>query len=172
MNKLTTTLAGFALVAGASIAPAFAQGAPLVPTTGNYFNNVGFSFTEPTPTTFAITNIAAFFNPTAGPSATPGLLSLTGTELGTTSGYTNVNLTFTPTGGTLTTETLNFLTVATNPFTGSTVFSGGPDSVGNNITLNSGSPVPEASTVLSFGALLALGGLAVLRRKSAVQNAA
>ena len=32
-------------------------------------------------------------------------------------------------------------------------------------------PVPEASTVVSFGALLALGGLAVLRRKS-VQNAA
>jgi hypothetical protein len=173
MNKLTTTLAGFALVAGASIAPAFAQGAPLVPTTGNYFNNVGFSFTEPTPTTFAITNIAAFFNSAATSTLTPGLLSLTGTELGTTSGYTNVNLTFTPTGSTKTSvETLDFITVATNPFTGSTVFSGGPDSVGNNITLNSGSPVPEASTVLSFGALLALGGLAVLRRKSAVQNAA
>ena len=32
-------------------------------------------------------------------------------------------------------------------------------------------PVPEASTVVSFGALLTLGGLAVLRRKS-VKNVA
>jgi hypothetical protein len=171
MNKLTTTLAGLAFVAAVSIAPAFAQGAPLVPTTGNYFNNAPFTFTM-TPTTFNITNIAAFFNPTMSTTATAGLLSLTATEIGTTSGYTNGVLTFAPTGGATTTETINFFTVAKNPFTDSTVFSGGPDSAGNNFTLNSGSPVPEASTVLSFGALLALGGLAVLRRKSAVQNAA
>lgn len=164
MNKLTTTLAGLALVAGASIAPAFAQGSFTTP--GPFV----FSFA---PSTFTVSNIAVTFNPMSGGTSVMGLLSLTGgTEVGTSNFYTGTALTFTG-GGTTVTDTGLTSIVSQNPLSGQyTITSNGPSAAGNSYVLANGAPVPEASTVISFGALLALGGLAVLRRKSVVKNAA
>ena len=66
------------------------------------------------------------------------------------------------------TAPLNF-TYNNVPGVGASIASIGAASDGT--TFNLVQAVPEASTVVSFGALLALGGLAVLRRKS-VKNAA
>ena len=170
MNKLATTLAGLALVAGASIAPAFAQ--------GNFTANGPFVFSfVGTPgvagSSFAVNNISAFFNPTSGGASVLGQLSLTnGKEVGTTSYYTGTSLSFTGGGTTIMDSGLTSI-VTQNPMTGFfTITNAGTAPSGNTYVLANGAPVPEASTVISFGALLALGGLAVLRRKSVVKNAA
>ncbi|KAA6407033.1 MAG: hypothetical protein FRX48_09099 [Lasallia pustulata] len=130
-----------------------------------------FSFA---PSTFTVSNIAVTYNPLAtGSTPIMGLLSLTGgTEVGTSNFYTGTALTFTG-GGTTVTDTGLTSIVSQNPLSGQyTITSNAPSAAGNSYVLANGAPVPEASTVISFGALLALGGLAVLRRKSVVKNAA
>ena len=171
MNKFTTTLAGLALVAGASIAPAFAQGTITSPASFTTPGPFVFSFA---PSTFSVINQAATYNPLST-STMPltGLLSLTGgKEVGTSNFYTNTLLTFTSGSTTFTEDSFTSI-VSQNPLTGLyTITNAGTQPSGDTYVLANGAPVPEASTVISFGALLALGGLAVLRRKSVAKNAA
>lgn len=166
MNKITTSiLAGVALAAIAA-APASAQ---------NAFTNIGntlpaFSF-GPGNTTYSLANAAAAFNPSTG-SSIAGNLSLMGSGLvaGSTYNYTTTALTFVPNGGgtTLTETGPTNVTLFGNSITFSALDGGfsGSGNTGDRLNLSYAAPVPEASTVISFGALLALGGLAVLRRKS------
>ena len=164
MNKLTTTLAGLALVAAASAVPAFAQGS---------FTTSNFTFSFTPANSFTVANQLVSYNPLGTTTTSTGFLTLTGgTELGTAPVYSGVSLSFSPTlGGTPTvTDVIPFATLVSTP--AGYMLGGGPTAAGDSINLNGGAPVPEASTVLSFGALLALGGFAVLRRKTAVQNAA
>ena len=163
MNKLATTLAGLALVAGASIAPAFAQ---------NFSANGPFTFTF-SPTVLAVNNIAASYNQVSGPTIL-GTLSLTGGKSTNGTTFTGNTLTFTGTSGGTFTDTETNVTAFVNSFGNGTFLISGAVPTGT-FTLLPGTataPVPEASTVISFGALLALGGLAVLRRKSVAKNAA
>ncbi len=171
MNKITTSiLAGVALAAIAA-APASAQ----VP---NSFTNVGntlpaFSF-GPNNSTYSLTKAAAAFNPGNGGTSTIGTLSLMGSGLvaGSTYNYTTTALTFVPNGGGTTFAETGPTNVTL--FGNSVTFSaldGGFSGSGNtadrlNLAYQTVPAVPEASTVISFGALLALGGLALLRRKS------
>lgn len=175
MNKLTTTLAGLALVAGASIAPAFAQ--------GNFFTPGPFQFSFlPSPgipgSSFAVTAIPVSYNALSGGSTVLGTLSLFGgSEQDGGSLYTGTKLSFTPAGGTAptVTDTFNYVVVANTGAQGYGIANFGVGAQGSTFNLIQGTPtpaVPEASTVISFGALLALGGLAVLRRKSVAKNAA
>ncbi len=165
MNKLTSTLAGLALVAGASIAPAFAQGA---------FSNLGlptfvFSFT---PTGFTATNQLVNFNPANGGVKTTGLLSLTGSGSSSSPLFTNTMLSFVPSsGGAGFTDTVPQTFINSLGNGNFSIASVNASSAGDQYNLTAAA-VPEASTVLSFGALLALGGLAVLRRKSVAKSAA
>ena len=164
MNKITTSLAGQALVAGASIAPAFAQGA---------FNNIGlptFVFTF-TPTGFSAVNQIVNYNPVVGGLGTQGTGFLTLTSsMGTGALFQNTTLSFSQGGTTLFTDTVPNTTIVPVGNTYSIASVNGTVK-GDQYNLVA-APVPEASTVISFGALLALGGLAVLRRKSVVKNAA
>ncbi|MGI4788511.1 MAG: hypothetical protein ACRYFS_06630 [Janthinobacterium lividum] len=168
MNKITTTLAGLAVLASASMVPVFAQ-------SNNFTSDGPFTFTY-SPTTFDITSIAATYNPVVGMS-TDGLLSLTGGTSTNGTTFTGATLKFVSTGGTLVETPVN---AAVNDFSGVYDISGfvPPTLFAEAYTFNlepgtvATPAVPEASTVVSFGALLALGGLAVLRRKSAVKNAA
>ncbi len=163
MNKLTTTLAGLALVAGASIAPAFAQGA--------FFATQPFTFTF-TPASFSVVAAPVVYNPFNGGTATTGFLTLAGgTEEGNTVIYDNSKLEFTS-GTTTFTDMVGKTTVVDLGNNLYSIASVGATAKDNQFNLVPGAPVPEASTVISFGALLALGGLAVLRRKSVVKNAA
>ncbi len=174
MNKLTTTLAGLALVAGTSIAPAFAQG------------TFSTDFVNPPAGVFTTTATGYFFEaPSFFNGTLAGDLKLTGTLTnGTLEGLnryaTVLNFTSTEPGLKDVTEsgvtTVTAVDFGTTPsysnfhITDTTAFGG---VTGDRVSVGPlGSPVPEASTVLSFGALLALGGVAVLRRKSAVKNAA
>ena len=172
MNKITSTLVGLALVAGASIAPAFAQGTFTFPGPG------AFTFAV-TPAGFTGTSIPVVFNPVAGATST-GFLALSGgteqfgaTGIGGT--YAGVTETFTPGTGPLAafsdtgtvfvsqrSATTYDIASDTTTFTAS----------GTSFDLVPGTPVPEASTVVSFGALLALGGLAVVLRRKGLKNAA
>ena len=172
MNKLTATLAGMAAVAAVSAVPASAQ------TLGNFTATVPFTFTL-SPTALSVNSIAATFNPMmTGAAPEMGLLSITGgTAVPNTSEFTGSTLSFT-TGGTTVTQTVDAFV---NPIGNGTDFISGfglptAFSGGFSFDLQPGTPnaapVPEASTILSFGALLALGGLAVLRRKTAVKTAA
>lgn len=166
MNKLTSTLAGLALVAGASIAPAFAQGAFSNLSTGTPFV---FSFT---PAGFTAINQLVNYNPLNGGVKTTGLLSLTG--FGSSSGalFTNTALSFTPSGGGAGfTDTVPLTTIVPIGNGNFSIASVNATPAGDQYNLTAAA-VPEASTVLSFGALLALGGLAVLRRKSVAKSAA
>ena len=165
MNKLTTTLAGLAFVAAASAVPAFAQ--------GSFTTNGPFTFSFTPANSFTVTNIPVTFNPIGTGTASTGFLTLTGgTGVGTGPVFSGTVLSFSPTvGGTPTvTDVVPFTTVIP---VGSvfSIASVGITTKGDSFTLANGSPVPEASTVLSFGALLALGGFAVLRRKTAAQAA-
>ena len=169
MNKLTTTLAGLALVAAASVAPAFAQ--------GNFFTNGPFTFTFSPANSFTVTNIPVTYNSLTATGLSSGFFSLTGgTEMGTTPVYTNALMSFSPTlGGTPTvTSAVPFTTVVGLGSGTFSIASVGSTAAGDTFNLTGGTPaaVPEASTVLSFGALLALGGFAVLRKKTAVSTAA
>ncbi len=166
MNKLTSTLAGLALVAGASIAPAFAQGAFSNLSTGAPFV---FSFT---PTGFTAINQLVNYNPANGGVKTTGLLSLTGTASSSSDIFTNTLLSFTPTGGGAGfTDTVPLTVIFPLSDGQYTIDSTQATGAGDQYNLTAAA-VPEASTVLSFGALLALGGLAVLRRKSVAKSAA
>ena len=171
MNKITSTLAGLAVVATASVVPAFAQ--------GNLFSPPGtFSFVT-SGATLTATGSGETFNPTAiGASPiTPVSFTLIGSSIGgsttfynltslvitgTNVGGMNVN-TFTETGP------LTFSVVAP-PSGGSAISSIGAAADGTTFNLVA-APVPEASTVISFGALLALGGLAVVLRRKGVKSA-
>jgi len=178
MNKITQKLLGtasaLALVAGCGAAPAFA---------GGFFQDkstpgVGtFSFTNSSPSTatFSLTNAPAkFVDGIAGDPVLTGTFSLTSSMAGyeagstkyifdnTTLNFVSGNKTITETGKTKVTFTGGFATL-----TNFTKFAGsGYSNDGFRLGKFAPAPVPEASTVVSFGALLALGGLAVLRRKS------
>ncbi len=168
MNKFTSTLAGLAVLAAASAVPASAQ---------TFTADGPFTFSL-SPTAFSVSSIAAFFNPTTGPMEL-GTLSLTGGTSTNGTDFTGSTLSFTTGGSTI---SQNVSDIFVNPIPGSSAdFISGfaPPagfSSGFSVALEPGtpnsSPVPEASTVLSFGALLALGGLAVLRRKTAAKSAA
>ena len=166
MNKISATLAGLAVVAGASVAPAFAGSGVF-----------GTSSTTPPVGTFTYTGSTySFLAPVTyylGSSSVEGTLSLTGTEVGTTSYYSSV-LDFTSAGGDITGEK-GYASLVAGPdifgpisATNFKLTDAGTFSLGDRFTLGPlAAPVPEASTVVSFGALLALGGLAFLRRKTA-----
>ena len=167
MNKLTTTLAGFALVAAASVAPAFAQ--------GNFFTNGPFTFSFSPANSFTVSAIPVSYNPAGTTGTFSGFLTLTGgTGVGQGPVFTGTSLSFSPTkGGTPTvTDVIPFTTVVPLGTGSYSIASVGSSALGDTFNLTGGAPVPEASTVLSFGALLALGGLAVLRRKAVVKTAA
>jgi len=186
MNKITQKLLGtasaLALVAGCGVAPAFA---------GGVFQSTGSATFSYTPnTTFSLTGANVGFLDYNTNTITDGLLSLSGGTYSSVYGdYTGTSLIFTPTGGGM---TVNESGTANLAFSGSgasrTVHFGNDSSFGTGddldlgpyvapATTNNGgfngpvNPVPEASTVVSFGALIALGALAVLRRKS-VKNVA
>jgi len=174
MNKITATLAGLALAAGASVAPAFAQ--------GNIFSPPGtFSFSMPTATTFSASGNNDSFNPTGSATTQTVGFTLTGTEIGTTSVYVLNSLVITPVGSVTPTFTFNptnnpldfsFTNIPGAPVA---IASLGADNTGTTFNLVGGSasaPVPEASTTVSLGALLALGGLALVMRRKGVKNAA
>ena len=173
MNKITSILAGIATVAAVSVAPAFAQ--------GNLFSPPGtFSFVT-SMGGVTVTGSGETFNPTAvGASPiTPVSFTLTGTAVtGFPTFYNLTNLTITGTGvGSgatpntfVETGALQF-SIQTTPAGGTTIASSGPAADGTTFNLVS-APVPEASTTISFGALLALGGLALVLRRKGVKNAA
>ena len=168
MKKITLALAGLAIAATASMVPASANGVFYTasgPTT--------FSFTS-SPTGFSLFTPAKFTNFSTGTTVTGSLfLAATGAETGTSYVFDSTNLLFSAPGitdfevgkGTLTFSGSKIAFTSFGPsFSGAT-------SSGDYVDLTTSAPVPESSTVISFGALLALGGLAVLRRKS-VKNAA
>ena len=172
MNKITSILAGIATVAAVSVAPAFAQ--------GNLFSPPGtFSFVN-SASGVTVTGSGETFNPTAiGASPiTPVSFTLTGTTIvGFPSFYNLTNLTITGTNvggsgvGTYTETNPVQFSILTTPAGGTTISSFGATSAGTTFNLVS-APVPEASTTISFGALLALGGLALVLRRKGVKNAA
>ena len=170
MNKITSILAGIATVAAVSVAPAFAQ--------GNLFSPPGtFTFTMPTATTFTATGSNDSYNPLTSSTTQVVGFTLTGTEVGTSSTYllnsliigsnaTNASLfTYNPTNNAL------YFTFSSTPGTPTSVASLGADNTSTTFNLVA-APVPEASTTISFGALLALGGLALVLRRKGVKNAA
>ena len=170
MNKITSILAGIATVAAVSVAPAFAQ--------GNLFSPPGtFTFAMPTATTFTATGSNDSYNPLTSSTTQVVGFTLTGTEVGSSNTYTlnsliigttasNANLfTYNPTNNVV------FFTFSNTPGTPTSIASLGADNTGT--TFNLAAPaVPEASTTISFGALLALGGLALVLRRKGVKNAA
>ena len=180
MTKITSTLAGLAFVAAASIAPAFAQGA----------NPGTFTYTGgPAPFVFSATSagivsasIPVLFNPTGAGATSTGLLVLSGGTLafGTppTGTFTGVTEMFTPISGPLAAfsdtgtvfvsqrtagppATFDLASDTTTFTTSGTSF---------NLVPGITAPVPEASTTASFGLLLALGlgGLAVAAKRKKV----
>ena len=168
MNKFTTTIAGLAIVAAATVAPAFAQ--------GNFFTTTPFTFAFAPASSFTISKIAVTYNPFGGGNASTGLLTLAGgtQESGSSVIYDNTTLTFTDMNGVnvFAPENIAMTTVVPLKNGSYSIASVGATATGNTFNLVPGAPVPEASTVISFGALLALGGIAVLRRKSVAKNAA
>ena len=171
MNKITSILAGIATVAAVSVAPAFAQ--------GNLFSPPGtFSFVT-SGSGVTVTGSGDSFNPVAGTGIiTPVSFTLLGTQVGATNFYNLTSLTINGTGvGSgatpntfVETGALQF-SIQTTPAGGTTIASSGPAADGTTFNLVS-APVPEASTTISFGALLALGGLALVLRRKGVKNAA
>lgn len=169
MNKITTILAGVALAAAVAVP---ASAAPVA--TGSFGTAPSstfpaFSFTPPGMSGYTLTGAPVKY--TFGSNAPVfGTLNLVGTDLvaGSSYKYNNTTLTFNPTVGTGFTETgKSSVDITDGVYTFSARgggFSGSGHS-GDDLNLKY-SPVPEASTVVSFGALLALGGLALLRRKS------
>jgi hypothetical protein len=172
MNKITSTLAGLAIVASASIAPAMAQ--------GNLFSPPGtFTFTGLGTSNFSATGTGETFNPLMGTPVTPVGFSLTGTGANGSTSIFNLG-TLTITGANVGGAGINSFT-ETGPLTfvvaglgagGVGIASLGAAADGTTFNLVGGAPVPEASTTVSFGALLALGGLAVVLRRKGVKNAA
>ena len=173
MNKITAILAGVATMAAVSVAPAFAQ--------GNFTNlNTPFTFTDAGGTAnMTISGIT--YNPFVGSTQIGTLnLTLTGGVGGNTGlqTFTAANLTFTSTGNP-TIMDATFTNGADVIFSAGTaeITSVGKSTNNNSFNLYPGTvsipaPVPETSTVASFGALLALGGLALVARRKSVKNAA
>ena len=159
MNKITTTLAGLAVLATASAIPASAQ---------TFTAPAPFTFSY-SPTTFSVNSITAMFNPLVG-STIMGTLSLTGGTSTNGISYTGTTLSFVGGGFTDTETGITAFVFPNGPTTD--LISGTTPFTSFVLSPGTAAPVPEASTVISFGALLALGGLAILRRKSTVQNAA
>jgi len=175
MNKITTALAGLALAAGASVAPAMAQ--------GNLFSPPGtFSFSMPTATTFSASGNNDSFNALNSTTTQTVGFTLTGTQIGATNVFMLNSLVITPVGSVNPTFTFNptnnpldfsFTNVAGVPVA---IASLGADNTGTTFNLVGGTasaPVPEASTTASFGLLLALGlgGLAIAaKRKKAASS--
>ena len=170
MNKITSILAGVATVAAVSVAPAFAQ--------GNLFSPPGaFTFTMPTATTFSATGSNDSYNPVNSTTTQVVGFTLTGTEVGSSNTYllnsliigtTPINaslFTYNPTNNAL------FFTFSNTPNTPVAISSLGADNTATTFNLVAPA-VPEASTTISFGALLALGGLALVLRRKGVKNAA
>ena len=172
MNKITSTLAGLAIVATASIAPAMAQ--------GNFVYSGGptpFTFSSGTPGGINTSPILVAFNALTGPNSTGTLTLSGGTEqfgaVGTAGTFFLVTETFVPSTGPL----LGFSDTGTVFVSqrSATTFDISSDTTtftasGTSFDLVPGA-VPEASTVVSFGALLALGGLAVVLRRKGVKSA-
>ena len=171
MNKITSTLAGLAVVATASVVPAFAQ--------GNLFSPPGtFSFVT-SGATLTATGSGETFNPTAiGASPiTPVSFTLIGSSIGGSTTFYNLTslvITGSNVGGVgINTFTENgplTFSVVAPPSGGTAISSIGAARDGTTFNLVA-APVPEASTVISFGALLALGGLAVVLRRKGVKSA-
>ena len=187
MNKITSTLAGLALVAGVSVVPAFAQD---LGTAGNLFSPPGsFTFSlatataTATATTFSATGTNDTFNvlnAAATSKAVTAAFTLTGTQIAATNVFVLNTLII---GSTATNASIFTYKPANNPLTFTftnlnvpgipvAIASLGADKAGLTFNLVNPAPVPEASTVVSFGALLALGGLAVVLRRKGVKNAA
>ncbi len=177
MNKIATSLLAGVALAGLAAAPASAQSA---------FTNIAgsplptFSF-GPNFSTYSLSGAGATYNSTSGPSIF-GTLSLTGSGLvaGSTYNYNTTMLNFVSNDNTTTFNETgpSNVSVYTDPTSGTTSYTfsalgagfSGSGHTGDRLNLSyAAAPVPEASTVISFGALLALGGLAVLRRKSVVR---
>ena len=174
MNKITSTLAGIALATGVGIAPAFAQ----APTPGFLFTppngSSSFTFSGAGTSSFIATSGSVGFNPSGTGATTTTSFSLTGTLI-SGSLYQVTSLTFNPAGGVPNIEVnpLQF-TVFSLPSGAVSLASVGSATDGTGFNLLS-APVPEASTVVSFGGLLALGGLALAaakRKKTGVKTAA
>ena len=171
MNKITSTLAGLAIVATASVVPAFAQGNLFSPPGGFSFTTMGSILTA--------SGSNDSFNPLgSATTVNPVSFTLTGTLVsGSIYSVTNYQVLD---------ASSNILAVLTPgsglTFVASTATNGGQfiSSIGASTaatgqqagdTFNLVAPVPEASTVVSFGALLALGGLAVVLRRKGVKSA-
>ena len=174
MNKIASALAGLAVVAGASLTPAFAQGA----FTSNPGSPASFTFS---PASFTLTGAPADFFDGMG-TFTDGTVDLTSTSTASGPNFSyNTTLNFQPSGGKAFAPETGVALVTFNgtgaartvTFSNENIQGFGPN--GNTLNLSyptpATAPVPEAGTALSFGALLVLGGVAVLRRK-AVKNAA
>lgn len=165
MNKLISTFAGLAFAAGIGVAPAFAQGSLFTPP-----GTFTFAFTNLGTPNFVANGNSVGFNPIAGGPSTTASFALTGTQI---SGalYQVTSLVFTPAGGVAFTEInpLQFV-VVTPPAGGLAVASIGAASDGT--TFNLFSPVPEASTTVSLGLMLAFGGcgLGLARRRAKRQS--
>ena len=172
MNKTISTFAGLALVASAGIAPAFAGGA--------FSPSASGTFTA-TPTSFTLTGVSTSYFDFSSGILYAGTAKVVGgtAEIGNPNAFDGSTLDFTGTE-TFPTPSPTIFTLPTDIGTAVLTFTGaGPSQV---VTVSAGktfsnafkfgdykdpAPVPEASTVASFGVLLALGSLAVLRRKSA-----
>ena len=172
MNKITRILLGtasaVALAAGVSVAPASANGIYVNPSA----SSSTFNFTPGS--SFSLFTTPAQFVDFGTGTTTSGQLTLSGSgyESGSSFVFDATSLLFSSTGGSVS-ETGKSTVTFSNGKVSITSF--GPSFSGSGSTgdyVNVSAPaVPEASTFLSFGALLGLGGLAVLRRKS-VKNAA
>ncbi len=180
MNKLsrtlTGTLAGLAVVAAAGLAPAFA---------GSGFikqGNVPFNFVNGSTSSYLLNNAPVTFFDSATRTSEMGNLTLSGSGLepGSSFVYDNTILDFTPnTGNGFVLDGISRVALSGTGSNETATVSSVGNSFGQNFNFtlagypvnNVPAAVPEASTVLSFGALLVLGGVAVLRRK-AVKNAA
>ena len=169
MNKITSTLTGLALVAAASVAPAFAQGNLFTPAGGG-------PFTITTSGSVATFSGVASYNPSGTTSTSTATFILSGTQVSAGSPlFTITTFGFLPTapGSSFIMEPAGGLfTDVTLPSGATSVSSVGAVSSDGTTFNFVTAPVPEASTVVSFGALLALGGMAVVLRRKGVKNAA
>ena len=168
MNKITSTLAGLAVVATASVVPAFAQGNLFSPPGGFSFTTMGSVLTASgSNDSFNPLGSATTVNPVSftltGSLISGSIYSVTNYQVLDAS--SNILATLTPGSG------LTFVagTAANGGQFISSIGASTAQQAGN--TFNLVAPVPEASTVVSFGALLALGGLAVVLRRKGVKSA-
>ena len=176
MNKFTSTLAGLALVAGVSVAPAFAQGNLFSPPGTFTFLGVGAAVL----TANTLPGQSVGFNAGAGGANTTATFSLSGSQVaGSPFLYNVISLTVTPAVGNPFTETAASgvggspfqFTVFAIPGGTTSIASVGAAADGTTFNLVS-APVPEASTTASFGLLaLGLGGLMIAAKRKKMVSA-